>query len=468
MQPLSSSATVGVIGAGTMGAGIAEVAAAAGHPVRLFDSRGGAASDAIAGMGKRLSRDVEKGRTTKEQRDSLLARLESVERLEDLASCALIIEAIVEDLDAKRQLFCALESLVAEDAIFATNTSSISVTAIGAALNRPARLIGMHFFNPAPRMALVEVISGLASGADVTDTIMATATAWGKEAVRARSTPGFIVNRVARPFYAEALRALGEGATDVPTIDAVMKGCGGFRMGPFELMDLIGNDVNAAVTQTVYDAFNQDRRFEPSLIQREMVAAQRLGRKSSQGFFDYREGAANPLPATAETGNIPAAVKVYGDLGAADALLALAGDAGLTIERRTAQFPGDGWISVGAATLALSDGRSATQRAAQGLENLVHFDLALDFRTAGCIALAPADGCDAAALADAVGFFQALGKQVSVIDDYPGMLVLRTVCMLANVGIDAVHQQVCDAAAVDIAMEKGVNYPKGPLPGLSR
>lgn len=463
MQPLQQTVIVGVIGTGTMGAGIAEVAAAAGHPVRLFDARTGAAADAIAGIAKRLARDVEKGRLGGDEREALLGRLTPVETLEDLASCGLVIEAIVEDLEAKCQLFTALESLVSEEAIFATNTSSISVTAIGAALSDPARLVGMHFFNPAPRMALVEVVSGLASGEPIVDTIVATARAWGKSPVRARSTPGFIVNRVARPFYAEALRALAEGAADVPTIDAAMKECGGFRMGPFELMDLIGNDVNAAVTQTVYDAFNQDRRFEPSLIQREMVAARRLGRKSGQGFYDHREGAPHPVPATAAAGNTPTGIKVFGELGVATPLLELAEAAGLTLERNKAPFPGAGWIVAGGAALALCDGRSATGRAAQGLENLVLFDLALDYRTAGRMVLAPADGCDATALADAVGFMQALGKQVSVIDDYPGLLVMRTVCMLANLGADAVHQQVCDGEAVDVAMQKGVNYPRGPL-----
>ncbi len=463
MQPLANSVVVGVIGAGTMGAGIAEVAATAGHPVRLFDARSGAAADAISGIGKRLARDVEKGRLSAEQREARLARLHAVDELESLAPCGLVIEAIVEDLNAKCQLFTTLESLLAEDAILATNTSSISVTAIGAALDNPGHLVGMHFFNPATRMALVEVISGLATSPAVADTIVATAEAWGKAPVRAKSTPGFIVNRVARPFYAEALRAYGEGAADVPTIDAVIKEGGGFRMGPFELMDLIGHDVNAAVTQTVCDAFNQDRRFEPSLIQRELVAAQRLGRKSGQGFYDYRDGAVNPGPATAAAAAAPTAVTAYGNLGVAAPLLELAETAGFAVAHEPAPFPGAGWIRAGSANLALSDGRSATQRAAHGLENLVLFDLALDYRSAARIAVAAADGCDAAALSDAVGFMQALGKQVSVVDDYPGLLVMRTVCMLANLGADAVHQQVCDAAAVDVAMQKGVNYPRGPL-----
>ena len=463
MGALDQSQVVGVVGAGTMGAGIAEVAATAGHPVCLFDNRKGAAGDAIARIAARLERSVEKGRIDATEREGILSRMEPVDALEELAPCALVVEAIVEDLGIKQDLFSTLEGILGNDAILATNTSSISITAIGAALNNPGRLVGMHFFNPATLMKLVEVVHGLASDPAVVDTVFATSEAWGKKSVKVSSTPGFIVNRVARPYYAEALRALGEGATDVATIDAVMKECGGFRMGPFELMDLIGQDVNAAVSRTVFSALNHDTRFEPSLIQQELVAAGRLGRKAGRGFYDYTEGAALPAPATAEPAAAPAEITAYGDLGGVEPLQDSAERAGMTGERAAAECPGPGWLRVGSANLALSDGRSATERTRQGLENLVVMDLALDYSAATRIAVAPADQCDAEALDAVVGLFQALGKSVSVIDDYPGMLVLRTVCMLANIGTDAVHKGVCSAEAVDTAMRFGVNYPRGPL-----
>jgi 3-hydroxybutyryl-CoA dehydrogenase len=329
------------------------------------------------------------------------------------------------------------------DAILATNTSSLSVTAIASALSRPARLVGMHFFNPVPVMALVEVVSGAATDPAVADAVFATAAAWGKTPVHARSTPGFIVNRVARPFYAEALRLLGEGAADVATLDAIMRESGGFRMGPFELMDLIGHDVNFAVTRSVYDAFFQDPRFTPSLIQQELVAAGYLGRKSGRGFYRYGEDAERPAPASLPPG--PRPQRVIGD-----PLVDLPAGKRVEID--------------GATALALTDGRTATERmAAEGGLPLVLVDLAFDYGRADRLALAVADQAAPGDLARAAGLFQALGKEVSRVDDVPGMIVMRTVCMLANEAADAVNQGVCDAAAVDTAMRLAVNYPRGPL-----
>ncbi|GAB4356011.1 MAG: 3-hydroxyacyl-CoA dehydrogenase [Gammaproteobacteria bacterium] len=463
MAALDSSVTVGVVGAGTMGAGIAEVAANAGHPVLLYDTREGAAPEAISKIADRLARSVEKGRIDAGRREAILKSLQAVDSLEALAPCGLVIEAIVEDLKIKQTLFSGLEGIVGPDAILATNTSSISVTAIGAALDNPGRLVGMHFFNPATLMKLVEVVHGLASDPAVVDTVFATSEAWGKKTVKVSSTPGFIVNRVARPFYAEALRALGEGAADVATIDAILRESGGFRMGPFELMDLIGHDVNSAVTQTVFNAFHQDPRFEPSLIQQELVAAGRLGRKTGRGFYVHDGSEEAAQPATAEAAPAPSRITAYGHLEVLQPLVEMAEEAGIAVDREEADFPGPGWLRVGDANVAMSDGRSATERSRQGLENLVLIDLALDYRGATRLAVAPSDHCDEAALASVVGFIQALGKSVSVIDDYPGMLVLRTVCMLANLGADAVHKGVCSAGAVDTAMRYGVNYPEGPL-----
>ncbi|MCB2099810.1 MAG: 3-hydroxyacyl-CoA dehydrogenase PaaC [Rhodobacterales bacterium] len=460
MTALPPTAPVAVIGAGTMGAGIAQVAAAAGHPVLLFDLRAEAPAAAKAGIGKALDRVVAKGRMTEADRDALLGRVTPVTDLAALAPAKLAIEAVLEDLAVKQAVFRDLEAVTADDAILATNTSSLSITAIAAGLSRPANLVGMHFFNPVPLMALVEVIHGLATDPAVVETIHDTAAAWSKAPVRATSTPGFIVNRVARPFYGEALRLLDEGAADPATIDAALTGAGGFRMGPFALMDLIGHDVNYAVTCSVFDAFSGDPRYRPSLRQKALVDAGFLGRKSGRGFYDHGEGAAPLRPALADPAPPPAGVVIEGDLGPAQGLAQRIAESGLTSGRAE----GDGTLVVEGAVLALTDGRSATQRAADaGLKDLVLFDLALDYGTATHIAVAAADQAAPAARTAAVGLFQALGFQVLVVDDAPGLLVMRTVAMLANEGAEAVHLGVTDAPGVDTAMMKGVNYPRGPL-----
>ena len=297
-EPIPPDAPVGVVGAGTMGAGIAQVAAAAGHPVRVLDAQPGAAEAGIARTADALAARVDRGRLAAADRDALLARIAPVTGAGALAGCALVIEAIVESLEPKRALLAELEGVVGERAILASNTSSLSITALASGLAHPGRVLGMHFFNPAPVMRLVEVVTGLATDAPVAACAMATAEAWGKVAVQARSTPGFIVNRVARPYYGEALRLLEEQAADAATLDALMTGCGGFPLGPFALMDLIGNDVNHAVTCSVFDAFHHDPRYRPSLLQKERVDAGWLGRKSGRGWY-LHDGTPPPAPSFA-------------------------------------------------------------------------------------------------------------------------------------------------------------------------
>ncbi|MDN5871609.1 MAG: 3-hydroxyacyl-CoA dehydrogenase PaaC [Nitrococcus sp.] len=461
MSALPHTAAVGVVGAGTMGAGIAQVAAAAGHPVLLFDLRADALSAALDRTRQGLERLVGRGKLSQNAVDALLGRIRPVERLEDLAPAALVIEAISEELDSKRRLFEQIEGICGEHTILASNTSSLSITALAATLRHPERLIGMHFFNPAPVLKLIEVVSGLATAPAVADCIHASAVRWGKQPVRARSTPGFIVNRIARPYYAEALRVLEAGGADVATIDAALKEAGGFRMGPFELMDLIGQDINFAVSRSVFDAYFHDPRYRPSRLQQELIEAGRLGRKSGRGFYDYHPGSAQPVAREARPGPAPTQVSVYGDLGPAEALVAALAGAEIAVQRT---MIGPGFIVVPGATLALTDGRSATRRAAEeGIADLVLFDLALDFAKASRIVIAAADQAPAPAIEAAAGLFQALGKAVSVIDDSPGLIILRTVCMLANAAAAAVGEGVCSAADCDTAMRGGVNYPLGPL-----
>jgi len=297
---VSSGMSIGVLGAGAMGTGIAQVAAMHGHPVVLADANGAAVAKARESIRSVLARLVEKDRMTRGEADDTLARirpapLEDGAGLEAFAAVDLVVEAIVEDLALKQAAFARLERAAPAGVILATNTSSLSVTAIAGGLSRPERVVGMHFFNPVPLMPLVEVIPGLVTDPEVTAAVRDLATSWKKVPVVAKDTPGFIVNRVARPFYGEALRIYEEGMADMATIDWAMREMGGFRMGPFELMDLIGNDVNFAVTQGVFAAFFYDPRYRPSLTQQRQVEAGLLGRKSGRGYFDYTEGAAAPV-----------------------------------------------------------------------------------------------------------------------------------------------------------------------------
>jgi 3-hydroxybutyryl-CoA dehydrogenase len=442
-----------------MGAGIAQVAAAAGHPVLLYDAEPSALPAAKERIAVALARAVERARLTPDERDRMLARIAPCESLDALPPAGLVIEAIIEDLSTKARLFEALEAICSREAVFASNTSSMSITALAAGLKQPARMVGMHFFNPAPVMALVEVVCGLASAPSVVETVRATAAAWGKTPVVCRSTPGFIVNRVARPFYGEPLRALGEGAADVATIDAVIRGAGGFRMGPFELIDLIGLDVNLAVSRSIHAAFSGDPRYAPSLLQQELVEAGRLGRKSGCGFYEHAAGAERSEPRIAAPSPPPGLIVVEGDLGPAEPLVGRWQKAGIGVSRRW----GEGLIRIGKVRLALTDGRGATEWSHLLQAPVVLFDLALDFATCNHLALAPADQASEDDLVQAVGLMQAAGIAVPVIDDFPGMLVMRTVCMLANEAAEVVHTGVASAEAVDLAMRLGVNYPRGPL-----
>lgn len=286
---------IGVIGAGAMGSGIAQVAATSGAMVTLFDAQPAALEKASKQLKVTFDKLVEKGKLTAEQATAIRSRIFIAENLSSLSECDLVIEAIIENLDIKKKLFAELEKIVSSDCVLASNTSSLSITAIASACNKADRVLGIHFFNPAPLMPLVEIIPALQSDKNIAQSCYDLMKAWGKTPVMAKDTPGFIVNRVARPFYGEALRIYEEGIADMATIDQAMRE-GGFKMGPFELMDLIGNDVNYAVTESVFAAFYYDPRYKPSLTQKKMVEAQWLGRKTNKGYFDYFEGAEKPAP----------------------------------------------------------------------------------------------------------------------------------------------------------------------------
>ena len=278
---------VSVIGAGTMGAGIAQIAATNGHEVCLYDSFDGAMENAEIKLKKILNRLVEKERISQEENEAILGRINFTKNIKEVAESGLVIEAIIENLAIKQKVFTEIESLVDADCIIASNTSSLSIASIASALTKPERVVGIHFFNPAPLMPLVEIIPAVQTAESTLTKAKSMIDSWKKVTVITKDTPGFIVNRVARPFYGEALRIDEEGIADFSTIDWAMRELGGFRMGPFQLMDYIGNDINYTVTETVFTAFYFDSRYKPSFTQKRMMEAGYLGRKSERGYYDY-------------------------------------------------------------------------------------------------------------------------------------------------------------------------------------
>jgi len=285
---------IGILGSGAMGSGIAQVAAASGHDVVICDNLTLALSKSVKGIQASMKTLVDKGKMTDANAYSLFSRIKFTDHMSDFRNCSIIIEAIVEDIEQKQIAFKSMEAIVEEDTILASNTSSLSISAMGAQLRRPERILGIHFFNPAPLMRLVEIIPALQTDPAVVEKVKKTIDSWGKTTVLAKDTPGFIVNRVARPYYGESLRILDEGIADEATIDWAMRELGGFRMGPFELMDFIGNDINYAVTEVVFQNFYYDSRYKPSFTQKRLVDAHYFGRKTGRGFYDYREGTVLP------------------------------------------------------------------------------------------------------------------------------------------------------------------------------
>jgi 3-hydroxybutyryl-CoA dehydrogenase len=464
------NAPVLVVGAGIMGAGIAQVAAQAGHAVRLFDMREGAAADAKAGLGVTLDGLVGKGKLAADAARATLERIEPIASLDAAADSALVVEAIVERLDAKRALFQQLEGVVGPDCVLATNTSSISVTAIANGLTHPQRLVGMHFFNPVPLMKLVEVVSGLHTDAAVAEAIFELSQRWGKTPVHAKSTPGFIVNRIARPFYAETLALLQEQAATPQVLDACLKAAG-FRMGPCELMDLIGHDTNFAVTSSVYEANFYDKRYMPSLVQKELVDGGLLGRKSGRGFYRYPQGVPALPVAVHEAPHTAREVTVHGHGAIADRLEQAAARALEPQGWGPARVRDSNWtgLAIDGARLVLTDGRTARELAAElGTHDTAVFDrsVVLSAPAGSALAFAVAPDASAAWRGQADAWLAALGFAPLPLADTPGLVVARTVAMLINEAADAVQQGVCSEAGADAAMKLGVNYPQGPFDWL--
>ncbi|URN97445.1 3-hydroxyacyl-CoA dehydrogenase PaaC [Leclercia adecarboxylata] len=424
--------TVAVIGSGIMGAGIAEVAASHGHPVLVYDINADAISRAIDGIRSRLESRVARGKLSAHAAEQTLQRLVPVTDVHSLVAADLVIEAASEQMAVKKALFAQLAEICPAKTLLTSNTSSISITAIAADLHHPERVAGLHFFNPAPVMKLVEVVSGLATSEEVVAQLTELAQRWGKQPVRCQSTPGFIVNRVARPYYAEAWRALEEQVAAPEVIDAALREGAGFPMGPLELTDMIGQDVNFAVTCSVFNAFWQERRFLPSLVQQELVLAGRFGKKSGQGVYNWR----NDKPAVSWLDTVSDSYSVTHQLKKSDGVTEI--DDLLLIETR---------------------GETAQALAKRYGQPVVVFD-----RQEGDVAvIAAAASNPPAATLKAVRYFQQQGKRVLQVADYPGLIIWRTVAMIVNEALDALQKGVASEQDIDTAMRLGVNYPRGPL-----
>ncbi len=457
------SIPVGVVGAGLMGAGIAQIAATAGHPVRLFDQQPGAAARAIERIGADLTGAVERGKMDESERKEVLAHIKPAVTLGELSRCGLVIEAIVERLDVKHTLFRSLENIVAGNAVLASNTSSISITSIAQGLEIPGRVIGWHFFNPAPRMKLVEVVRGVETEEAVVRAMHDLSERWGKTPVSAPNTPGFIVNRVARPYFGEALRLLAEDLAGTAAIDRLMREAGGFAMGPFELMDLIGLDVNLQVTESVFAASQWDPRFSPHLIQQELVRANHMGRKAGRGFYEYGPDFVMPTAGSATPHGPPPTLRCSPNGQLLQPLIDRLRGAGLNVEVDDHLRNRPGVMLIEDVDIMVTDGRTAVERRSSYLSTgVLLLDLARDFTTTKLVGATASVGAElsihrlAAALAPA-------GIEVLRLNDVAGLGVMRTISCVANEAADLMTWTSATAADIDIAMVLGMSYPTGPL-----
>ncbi len=484
--PREPASVIGVLGAGTMGAGIAQLATRSGAQTLLFDPIPEALQKGQERIADGLRREAAKGRVSEEQAAQARERVSPVSELSALASCELVIEAVPERLELKHELLSALSEIVAEDCVLASNTSSLLVTAIATAASRPERVVGMHFFNPAPVMRLLEVVAGERSGEEALALATATGEAMGKSVIRATDGPGFLVNRCNRPFGLEALRLLGERIADVPTIDRVCRMEGGFPMGPFELSDLVGVDVGFEISKSFYAQSFGEPRWRPSPIQARYVAAGLHGRKSGRGYYDYSgESHRAPDPAEPPTQAAEGVVVIGGEGTLARELSQAAVEAGFDV--RSAHAPrGDalpalfidcslrpapqddrpaaaakGPTAHGGAHLLLCAGGSLSTLDPGG--SAVGFHALPPFAETRTVELVRGEGSSPLVAQRAEHFFAALGRHVEWVGDAPGLVLGRIVCQLVNEAAFALGEGVGDAHDIDLGMVLGLSHPRGPL-----
>jgi 3-hydroxybutyryl-CoA dehydrogenase len=450
LDVLRKDLCAGVAGAGTMGRGIAQVLAQCGARTLLFDAQPGAARKGKESIAAALGKLTEKGRLTAADAQALLARIEVVESLDTFAACHVVVEAIIEELGAKRALFSSLEKAVKADCILASNTSSLSVTAMAAACQRPGRVAGYHFFNPVPVMKIVEVVDGVLTEPWVTEALTALATRFGHTPVRCNDTPGFIVNHAGRAFVPESLRVLSEGIADFATIDRILVDAAGFRIGPFGLMDLVGLDVSHAVMQSMYRQYYDEPKYKPSFVADPRVAAGLLGRKTGRGWYTYgKDGAAQAVAEQPVPETRPAAVWVVPELRELFAKF--------NVEIRTR-------ADDETVCFVCPLGRDATTTALQlGLdpERTVAIDPLFGYAKRRSLMTSPATLPAVRDMAHAL--LASDGVPVSVIRDSPGFVAQRVAAHIVNVGCDIVQMRIASPADLDRAVTLGLGYPRGPL-----
>lgn len=453
---MSTKPLIGVIGAGTMGRGIVQLFATARHPVMVYDALPGAAEKARQAVVAMVQRGVEKGRISQVQVDELAARITACDAITDLAHCELLVEAIVEDLDAKRNLFRALEAVVDERAILASNTSSLVVSEIAAGCRHPQRVVGLHFFNPVPLMKVAEVIAAVRTAPDVVQTLCEWVTGTGHRAVVAADQPGFLVNHAGRGYYTEALRVLEEQVATTAQIDQVLCQAAGFRMGPFELLDLTGLDVSGKVMESIYEQFQQEPRFRPSALVRPRIAAGLHGRKTGEGWYRYAQDrkvdpSADPVPP------LPAGLKVWID-PAADhhaTLCAQVQAAGATLcnSPATADLLLVQFWGLDATSYCVEHGLDASRTVA--IDPLPRPD---QHRTLMLTAVT-----DAAARDAALALFAAAAPGATLIGDSPGFITQRVLATIVNIAANIAQRGIASVADLEDAVQLGLGYPKGPL-----
>ncbi|MBR9927099.1 MAG: 3-hydroxyacyl-CoA dehydrogenase [Gammaproteobacteria bacterium] len=454
-QPLNK---IGVVGTGTMGRGIAQLTAEAGLDVVLFDVNAEATRNAITFISTLWQRQVSKGRLTEEQHQQNVQRLIQATVLTDLATCDVVIEAVAEKLALKQSLFRELEGIVGSQTVLATNTSSLSVTEIASACHLPERVIGLHFFNPVPLMKIIEVIPGLRTATDVLARALTLGKIMGHFTAQTTDTPGFLVNHAGRAFSTEALRIIAEGVTDHATIDRIMVDQGGFRMGPFMLLDLIGLDVSHAVMESIYHQFYQEPRFRPSPLTCQRLAANLLGRKTQEGFYRYGDSGVEvpPEPAIADAPPRPVWVSQE-DPDGARALQALVEKAGWPLEK-------GGMPSEQALCLLTPLGEDATHCASrQGLNarQCIAIDTFAGLDKRRSLMVTPIT--DATVVRAAQALFHHDGTPVSTLNDSTGFVLQRLVACIVNIGAEIAQQRIAAPATIDRAVELGLGYPLGPL-----
>ena len=458
IDPQRPDLVVGVLGAGTMGRGIAQVAAAAGMQVRLSDADGRQVEDAVRFIGGMLNRAAEKGRMSADDARAAIDRVLVVNGLDGVADCHLVIEAIIEDIEIKQRTLTELDRIVPRDSILATNTSSLPVTAVAARAAHPERIAGLHFFNPPPLMKLVEVIAGLRTEAAVVDALLAIARRMGKHAVVCKDTPGFLVNHAGRAYGPEALRIVSEGVCEPVDVDRVMKEAAGFRMGPFELLDLVGIDVAHSVMEAIYHQYYEEPAYKPSVIGQQRKDGGLHGRKSGAGFYRYEGG----RPVEPEEAAPPDAGESEiwvssADSASRDTLVALLEAAGARVQ--TGDEPGPDAtcvvtpLGVDATTSTVAESLDATRTVA--VDTLFGCRGRRTVMTTPVTAPKHRDAVHALLAAD--------GAPVTVIRDSSGFVAQRIVAMIVNVACNIAQQRVAAPEDIDIAVRLGLNYPKGPL-----